>query len=173
MEDVMATSSERLMEWLRDAHAMEEQSEHMLHNTARRLEHYPDLRSQFEKHRQESIRQAQRIKACIKRRGGETSTIKDTAAKVIAFAQGASGLFVGDEVVKATLAVDTFEHMEIASYKILVAAAEAVGDPETRSACEENLREEEAMAEWLEQNIDSVTQRYLAREATPGVTAKH
>jgi ferritin-like metal-binding protein YciE len=173
MEGVMATSSERLMEWLRDAHAMEGQSEQMLHSAAGRLEHYPDLRSQFEKHRQESIRQEERLRRCIDRRGGKTSTIKDTAAKLFAFAQGASGLFVGDEVVKATLAVDTFEHMEIASYKILIAAAQAVGDSETLSVCEESLREEEAMAEWLEQNIDSVTQRYLAREETPGATAKH
>jgi ferritin-like metal-binding protein YciE len=99
--------------------------------------------------------------------------LKDTAAKLIALAQGASGLFVGDEVVKAAMATYTFDQMEIASYRILIAAANAVGDNETRGACEESLHEEEVMAEWLKQNLDPITHRYLQREEAPGVEAKH
>jgi ferritin-like metal-binding protein YciE len=63
--------------------------------------------------------------------------------------------------------------MEIASYKILIATAEQVGDQETKRVCEEILHEEEAMADWLEQNVPSLTKQYLRREETPGATAKH
>jgi len=66
-----------------------------------------------------------------------------------------------------------FEHMEIAAYRILIAAAEAVGDTETARVCREILGEEEEMAGWLERNLPGVTQQYLRREETPGVTAKH
>ena len=169
----MATAEERLMEWLRDAHAAEQQAETMLSGTASRLENYPELRARMEQHIQETKRQADLVRGCIERRGGSTSTIKDTGAKLIAMGQALSGLFVGDEVMKGTIANAAFEAMEISSYKILIATAEHVGDQETKRVCEQILREEEAMLEWLNQNAPTLTHQYLQREETPGVTAKH
>jgi ferritin-like metal-binding protein YciE len=84
-----------------------------------------------------------------------------------------SGMFVGDEIVNGSMASYTFEHKEIAAYRILIGAAEAAGDAAMRQVCEEILREEEEMAGWLEQNLPAVTRRYLQLEATPGATAKH
>jgi ferritin-like metal-binding protein YciE len=169
----MASAKERLLQWLRDAHAMEEQAEQMLSSQAKRLENYPELRARIEQHLQETRRQAERVRGCIERHGSSKSAIKDMTGKVVAVGQGLSGLFVGDEVVKGSLADYTFEHMEIASYKILIGAADEVGDSETKQVCQEILREEEAMASWLEQNLPSLTREYLKREQTPGVTAKH
>jgi ferritin-like metal-binding protein YciE len=169
----MASAKERLLQWLRDAHAMEEQAEQMLSSQAKRLENYPQLRERIEQHLQETRRQAERVRGCIERHGSSKSAIKDMTGKVVAVGQGLSGLFVGDEVVKGSLADYTFEHMEIASYKILIGAADEVGDSETKRVCQEILREEEAMASWLEQNLPSLTKEYLKREQTPGVTAKH
>jgi ferritin-like metal-binding protein YciE len=169
----MASAKERLVQWLRDAHAMEEQAEQMLSSQAKRLENYPALRDQIERHLQETRRHAERVQGCIERQGSSKSAIKDMAGKIVAVGQGLSGLFVGDEVVKGSLADYTFEHMEIASYKILIGAAEEVGDSETKRVCQEILREEEAMASWLEQNLPSLTREYLKREQTPGMTAKH
>lgn len=94
----------------------------MLESTCDRLENYPELRARFDAHRTVSRRHADIVRQCIERRGGSRSTVKDTAAKLMAFAQGASGLFVGDEVVKAILATSTFEQMKISSYEILKAA---------------------------------------------------
>jgi ferritin-like metal-binding protein YciE len=169
----MASAEERFMEWLRDAHAMEEQSEQMLESTSKRLEHYPALRARFEAHRDVSKRHADRVRQCIERRGGSRSAIKDAAGKLMAFAQSASGLFVGDEVVKAVLATSTFEQMKITSYEILNSAAKVVGDGEAQRVCEESMRDEEDMAQWLDENIEPLTQTYLLREETPGATAKH
>jgi len=39
----MADMDERLNQWLRDAHAMELQAEHMLNGLAGRIESYPEL----------------------------------------------------------------------------------------------------------------------------------
>lgn len=169
----MASAEERLVEWLRDAHAAEQQAETMLSGVARRLEHYPELRARIEKHVKETQRHAELVRGCLERRGESTSTIKDTGAKVLAMGQAMSGLFVGDEVMKGTIASYAFEAMEIASYRILIATARDVGDQETARVCEEILHEEEAMSEWLEQNIPALTRHYLAREQAPGETAKH
>src|SRR5918999_899709 len=156
----MASAKERLLEWLRDAHAMEEQAEQMLSTQAKRLENYPELRKRIEHHLQETRSQIQRLRSCIERQGSSKSAMKDMAGKVVAAGQGLSGLFVGDEVVKGSLADYTFEHMEIASYKIIIATAEEVGDSETRRVCQEILGEEEARASWLEQHLPSLTIQY-------------
>ena len=169
----MASAEERFMEWLRDAHAAEEQAKTMLSGMARRIENYPQLKARIEQHIRETERHAELVRGCIERRGSSTSTIKDTGAKMIAMGQAMSGLFVGDEVMKGSIASAAFEAMEIASYRILIATAEQVGDLETKRVCEEILRDEEAMAEWLKQNVASLTKQYLRREETPGATAKH
>lgn len=164
---------ERLVEWLRDAHAAEEQSEKMLGKFAGRIENYPALKEQIQRHIEETRGQARRLKSCLEKYGDSTSALKDTFGKMMAFAQGMSGVFVDDEIIKGSMAAYTFEHMEIASYRILIAAADAVGDVETRKICEQILEEEIAMATWLEDNLPEITQEYIARSETPGVTAKH
>ncbi|WP_352904992.1 DUF892 family protein [Mesorhizobium sp. M0700] len=59
--------------------------------------------------------------------------MKDAGGKVTAMAQSLSGFFAADEVMKGSLASYTFEHMEIASYTILIAAAESLGETEVRA----------------------------------------
>lgn len=160
----MATAEQRLMQWLGDAHAMEEQAETMLSTLAQRMVDYPDIKAQVERHLEETRRQAQDLRACIERHGGDTSTLKDLVAKFIAVGQGLSGLLVADEIVKAAIASYTFEHMEIACYNVLIATADAVGDRETKEVCERNLHEEEAMADWLARHLPSTTTKYLGLE---------
>lgn len=169
----MASAEENLMDWLRDAHAMEQQAETMLTDTASRIKNYPEVKARIEKHIDETREQARLVKTCIDRRGGDTSALKDLAGKATATAQGLSGMFVSDEIVKAGMASYTFEHMEIASYRALIAAAEVVGDAQTKQTCERILAEEEAMASWLAEHLPSVTRRFLELDANPDATAKH
>ncbi len=161
----MVLPSVRLLQWLRDAHALEEQAVTLNSWAARRIEEYPELSARMEQHLGETERQRERLEQCIERHNGGTSAIKDVVAKLSAVGPMLSGLVVGDEVVKVGLALYTFKHLEIGSYRILIAAAEEAGDHETRRACQECLREELAMAQWLEENLEPLTNAYLAREA--------
>jgi len=161
------------MQWLRDAHAMEEQAEQMLSSTASRIENYPEVKRAMDEHLAETRSQAERVRSCIARRGGDTSSLKDLAAKLVAFGQGMSGMFVSDEIVKGAMASYTFEHMEIASYRVLITAAEAVDDEETARVCAEILDEEKAAAERLLDLLPAITARYLQRDEDSEATAKH
>ena len=172
MADTRSEADERLMQWLRDAHAMEKQAETMLSGMEGRIENYPKMRKRIAQHLRETEAQAERLEACIERLGGSTSTIKDMAARMTAFGQALSGNVLGDEIIKGTLASYTFEHFEIGSYRTLIAAAEALGDRETARVCRENLREEEEMAQWIEQNMAEVTAEYLDREVRGSERAK-
>ena len=40
--------NENLLAWLKDAHAMEQQAEHMLKAQASRIDHYPELKARLE-----------------------------------------------------------------------------------------------------------------------------
>lgn len=163
---------ERLIEWLRDAHAMEAQAETMLNKQASRIENYPDLKARIEQHIVETQNQAKLIEGCLRRYDKSYSGFKDMGGKMMAIGQAMGGMMVNDEIVKGAQMGYVFENLEIASYTILIAAAQAVGDTETQQVCERILEEEVAMAEWLRQHLPQLTQAYLTRTATPDVEAK-
>jgi ferritin-like metal-binding protein YciE len=162
----MTASKETLAAWLRDAHAMEHQAIEILEKQTGRLEHYPELRAKVREHLEQSHRQAERVEQCLELLGTDTSSIKTGLGKMTGTVQQLSGLFASDEVMKASIADYAFEHYEIACYRVLSAAASEAGAPEVARICEQNLREEEAMADWLAQRLPEVTRQYLQREAT-------
>jgi len=166
------TVDDNLNDWLRDAHAMEQQADKMLNAQADRLEHYPDLRARIVQHIDETRWQQQMLDECLTRRGTSNSVVKDMGGKLMAFGQAVGGMTASDEVVKGAMSGYVFENLEIASYTALIAAAQAAGDAATQSACEQILVQEKAMAAWLLEHLPQITQAFLARAATPGVEAK-
>lgn len=169
----MASAEQRLVQWLRDAHAAEQQSETMLSGLGRRIENYPELKDRIEQHIRETQRHAELVRSCLERRGESTSAVKDTGATTLGLGQALSGLFVGDEVMKGVLASSAFEAMEITSYRILISTAQRVGDKETARVCEQILRDEEVMADWLNQHAIGLSEQYLSREESGASPAKH
>ena len=169
----MATAiDDNLNDWLRDAHAMEEQADKMLNAQADRLEHYPELRARIVQHIEETRWQRGVLDEILARRDISNSVVKDIGAKLMAFGQAVGGMTVSDEVVKGAMAGYVFENLEIATYTSLIAAAKAAGDSDTAASCEQILVQEKAMAAWLLEHLPQVTQAFLTRSATPGVEAK-
>lgn len=168
----MTKPTDNLLDWLRDAHAMEEQAEKMLTAQAERIEHYPQLRARIVQHIEETKGQQRLLVECIERLGGSTSTLKDMAGKLMAFAQGVGGMTMSDEVVKGAMSGYVFENLEIASYTVLIEAAEYAGDTLTADACRSIIKEEIAMSEWLRDHLPELTRAFLTRSATPGQEAK-
>ena len=170
----MSTTPEKhMMDWLRDAHAMEEHAEDMLRKTAMRVEDgYAELAARLREQADLSGLQAQRVQDCIARLGGDTSALKDLAGKAVGTAQALSGLFASDEPVKAVLAIYTFTHMEIGSYRTLSAAAKACADVDTQRVCDLHLAQERDMAQWLESRMAALTERFLQGSAQPATRTR-
>lgn len=168
----MATPQENLLDWLRDAHAMEQQAEKMLKAQSERLENYPQLKARIDEHIEETLGQQQLIDECLTRLGGSASTLKDVGGKLMAFGQAVGGSLMSDEVIKGAMAGYVFENMEVASYTVLIAAAKAAGDAETQAACEKILPQEVAMAQWLLEHLPELTQAFLQRYEAPDTQAK-
>jgi ferritin-like metal-binding protein YciE len=162
---MMTTPQEHLVDWLRDAYAMEKQAETMLKAQSGRLEHYPLLRERIDRHIEETLSQQSLLESCLDRLGSSPSAMKDLSARMSAFMQGAGGMAVSDEVVKGGMAGYVFEHVEIAAYTTLIAAANAAGDHETRRVCEQILPQEVEMAKWLLEHLPETVTQFLGRSA--------
>ena len=59
----------------------------------------------------------------------------------------------------------------MASYKSLITLSETAGLERFRTALEQNLREEEAMAQWIDQSLPLVTRRYAQLYTQEGAKA--
>jgi ferritin-like metal-binding protein YciE len=67
-----------------------------------------------------------------------------------------------DEILKNTYANHAFENFEIAAYESLLTISDAAGQQGHRSAFEQSLKEEQAMADAVRKLIRPITERYLS-----------
>jgi ferritin-like metal-binding protein YciE len=156
-----------LLAWLNDAYAMERSFGVVLEDHLRAAAHHPALRARLRAHRDLAAFQADRVKSCIERLGGRVSGHESAVAAamgVLGMAplapSGSTGIGpeggYRDELVRITLAAFSAESFQIASYRALVAAAQAIPDAETLRVCQEILAEEEEMAAWLTQRLPAM-----------------
>lgn len=165
------TPREHLLHWLRDAYAMEKQALEMCQRQSERIENYPDLKMRIARHVEETKGQIARLDKCFTLLDESSSTFKDAIGWTMGNLQAIGGMMTADEIVKGSLASYTFENMEIASYKILIAAAETAGQPAIAELCRENLQEEEDMADFLMEHLPATTAQFMERDARD-VTAR-
>ena len=147
---------------LRNAHAMERQEVAVLEAQTRRLRDYPDFEARVARHVEESRVQAGRLERALQLLDASPSMLKDVALYAMGLGQSTAQLFADDAPVKAMLADTMFEHFEIAAYRALLEMATLAGRDDLRPDLETSLREERAMAQWLEENLVAVTRRYVA-----------
>jgi ferritin-like metal-binding protein YciE len=156
---------------LRNAHAMENQALSIMRPQAKRIENYPEVAERLEQHIRETEGQLERLERLLQSFGESTSTLKDTALSMVGSLAALGHSVSGDEIIKNSLANFAFENYEIAAYKSLLTLCELGRFAPAEDTLRQNLQEELAMAEWLDQNLDMVTHRFVSlREA--GETAK-
>lgn len=167
----MADIKEHLADWLRDAYAMEQKAIEIIERQLGRVDSYPEITERLRIHLEETRWQAERVKDCLHAIGEDTSFFKTGAAVVGGNLMAMGNMFASDEIVKDTLANSVFEHMEIACYRSLISAAELAQQHMIAETCREILRQEEAMAEWLDEHIPQTTAMFLSRDMA-GATAR-
>ena len=155
---------ELVIAWLNDAHAMELGIAQVLERHVAEAKDHPHMHAGLQRHLEQTRRHAELVKGCVERMGGETSGVKSGMASVMGAVQGMSTKLAKDELVKNTLHDYGTEHFEIACYTSLIAAAENLGDQETARVCREILRDDQAMADFLFQQIPPTTIEMLQME---------
>ena len=155
---------EIVIAWLNDAHAMELAIAQVLEQHAEQAEDHPPMHTALQRHLEQTRRHADLVKGCVERMGGETSGVKTGMASVMGTVQGMTTKLAKDDLIKNTLHDYGTEHFEIACYTSLIAAGENLGDLETAQVCGEIPRDEQAMAEFLFQQIPPTTMEMLQME---------
>lgn len=151
--------------WLNDAYSMEKNVEQMLSQHARQAKNHPEIKSKLEEHIRVTQSHADRVRDCIERNGGSVSTLKSGTSSVLGALSGMTSGVFSDALIKNCLAEYATEHFEIASYTSLMQAAEEMNDLQTAQICQQIIREEEAMANWLESNLPQVSSTAMRESA--------
>ena len=154
---------EVLIVGLRNAHAVESQAVELLERQIQALDDYPDAQLRVQQHLQETRSQLERVEDCLDQLGERRSAIKDVALSTLGNFMALSNTMADDAILKSAFASYSFEHYEIAAYESLLELAELADEPEIMSLLQQNLSEEQAMADWLASNIRSVTRNYVRR----------
>src|SRR5215218_2837381 len=152
---------ELVIAWLNDAHAMELGIAQVLEQHVAEAEDHPAMQAGLQRHLEQTRHHAELVKGCVERMGGETSGIKAGMASVMGTVQGMTTKLAKDDLVKNTLHDYGTEHFEIACYTSLIAAAENLGDQETARVCQEILRDDQAMADFLVQPVRQILTEVL------------
>lgn len=146
---------------LRNAHAMENQALAIMRPQLSRIENYPEVAARLEEHIGETEGQLARLDELLDAMDEDSSTIKDTALSLMGSVAAIGHAVTGDEIIKNSLANFAFENYEIAAYNSLLTIAEAGQFNKALDFLQLNLNEEEAMADWLRENLPKVTLRFV------------
>jgi ferritin-like metal-binding protein YciE len=148
---------------LRNQHAVENQAIELLERQVGRLENYPEMAERMRRHITESREQARRIEELLSGLGTSYSSMKDMALSFLGNMLALGHTPASDEVLKNTFANFAFVHYELASYRSLLTLADSTGHIAARSALQQSLQEEEAMAQWIADHIAPTTMRFVQR----------
>ncbi len=156
---------------LRNAHAMENQALSIMKAQHSRIENYPEVAQRLEIHIRETEGQRDRLATILEGLGEGNSTLKDAALSITGSLAALGHAIADDEILKNSFANFAFENYEIAAYKSLITVGAHGGFSSAVETLTKSLHEEIDMARWLDENLERVTLKYVARRQA-NLTAK-
>src|SRR3954449_13116716 len=162
---------EQLIKYLTDAHSIEEQALAQM-RAAPDMAGDPQLADAFRAHLTETERHERLVRERLDAHGASPSKLKDAVMAV-----GGKGFVLfaksqPDTTGKLTAHALSYEHLELASYELLLRVARRAGDDETAAVAAQIRDEEAAMAQRLEDSTDAAVEASL-REQDPDDLDKH
>ncbi len=151
---------EQLIKYLTDVHSTEQNALSTLRAGADNVDD-PELASAFREHLVETEEHERLVKQRLDALDASPSMLKDVAQKGIATVTGAAANAAPDTAGKMAIQAYAFEHLEIASYRMLRQVAERAGDQETVRVADQILAQERAAAEKLSDLLERVADHDL------------
>src|SRR3954470_18945765 len=147
------TLEEQLVKYLTDAHSIEMQALAQM-RSAPDLADDERLSTAFKQHEGETERHEQLVRDRLEALGAKPSRLRDAVMAV-----GGKGFVLfarsqPDTDGKLTTHAISYEHLELASYELLMRVASRAGDQETADVARTIRDEERAMAERLQASLD-------------------
>ncbi len=143
----------KLVSYIEDAYAMENQIVETLEKQLDDVAKYPQVQAKIREHLDQTKQHRDRMEARLRAYDKTPPAIKSAMTGLLGNLAGAMSGVRPDAVAKDARDDYATEHMEIASYGLLIATAQLYGDVDTVHAAELNLADEIAMSRWLEQHL--------------------
>jgi ferritin-like metal-binding protein YciE len=165
------TLDEQLVKYLADAHSIEEQALQQL-RAAPDAACDSELAEIFRQHLAETEGHEQAIRERLEAHGERSSTLKDLLMRV-----GGAGFLLfaraqPDTPGKLVAHAYSYEHLELASYELLIRVAERAADRETVEVAQRIRDEERAMSDRLAACFDRAVEASLAEKAPDDLGAQ-
>lgn len=144
---------DKLITYIEDAYAMENQIVETLEKQVKETQKFPDIQARIQQHLDATREHRTRMEERLAFYSKKPSAVKGAITNVMGNVVGALGTTRRDTLAMTARDDYMTEHMEIAAYELLIATAQVFGDTDTIRACELNLRDEVAMAQWLQQGM--------------------
>jgi ferritin-like metal-binding protein YciE len=165
------TLDEQLVKYLADAHSIEEQALQQLRG-APDAARDPELAEIFRTHLAETEGHEAAMRERLEAHGERSSSLKDLLMRV-----GGAGFLLfaraqPDTPGKLVAHAYSYEHLELASYELLIRVAERAADSETVAAAQRIRDEERAMAERLAAGFDKAVEASLAEKSPDDLDAQ-
>jgi ferritin-like metal-binding protein YciE len=159
-DDMADTLDEQLTKYLTDAHSIESQALAQM-RTAPKIAGDPAISEAFALHLKETEEQERLVSERLAARGGSPNAVKEAVMRL-----GGKGFVLfarsqPDTPGKLVAHAYSYEHLELASYELLIRVAERAGDEETVAVARRIRDQEAAMAERLEGLFDAAAQASL------------
>jgi ferritin-like metal-binding protein YciE len=156
------TTRDQLVKYLADAHSIEEQALAQL-RTAPDIAGNGRMAAILAQHLPETEGHERRVRERIEALGGSPSTLKD-----VVMAAGGKGFILfarsqPDTPGKLLAHAYSYEHLELAAYRLLALVAERAGETETTAMANDIAEEERLMGERLAECYDEAADNSLAR----------
>ena len=150
---------------VKNAHALEKEARQIMERQIERVANYPEMERMLRQHLEETNRHEERIDQILNELGEDRSLLKDWATQLMGNMAAVAHVPMADEILKNTFANNAFENFEVAAYKSLITMAEAAGQSRFVPTLRQNLEEDQRMAQWIADNVETITRKYLEREA--------
>jgi ferritin-like metal-binding protein YciE len=149
------TDKEKLVSMLAEACDMERKTIEVLEERADRIRNHPAVVDRFKRHIKETSWQIAQLEQALRQLGVDPAAPAPTALAEVGV------LLASGDVIRNSIANSAFERFEMAVYARLAAAAEQAEEHELSRICSTILRQEETMAEWLEEQLPQTPLVYL------------
>ena len=117
---------------------------------------FPEAATRVQQHITETQEHVLRLERCLAQLGRTPSGVKSTLSSLMGTIEGATTTIFRDRLAKDVLADYAAEQFEVACYTALVSVALRLGYTDIANLCEQNLREDKAMADWLLEQLPDV-----------------
>jgi ferritin-like metal-binding protein YciE len=159
----MTTLEKKLVEYIDDAYAMEQNVLRMLDGMIETTKD-PQMKRALERHRKETEKQADRLEERLGAYGATPSKAKEAGGIMAALLKGVVDMARGDKAGRNARDGFATEHMEIAAYQMLERVAKKAGDKKTAAVAKQNREEEEAMARSINAKWNKIVDQSLKEE---------